>query len=84
MWFESNPIKLEVSTNISEPMTLWGYIFTQIYLPSANWVNYLPWFLKNNNMYFNEVDTHKFATLYTTTKGVPIRQVISLDFEWIH
>jgi hypothetical protein len=20
----------------------------------------------------------------TTTKGVPIRQVISLDFEWIH
>jgi hypothetical protein len=21
---------------------------------------------------------------YTTTKGVPIHQVISLDYEWIH
>jgi hypothetical protein len=27
MQFESSPIKLEVLTNIFEPMTLWGYIF---------------------------------------------------------
>jgi hypothetical protein len=65
MWFESSPIKLEVLTSIFEPMTLWGYIFhpnipTKCKLGQLFTLIYL--FI--NNMYLNDLDTHKFANVY--------------------